>query len=90
MSQDSFIRTKSFEERIQEREKTFPDYDFRWALSVYDYVSENLSNLIVPGLMKPISILTLCMEGDKFRLGFDNLRFILSIHTRLEPKTDDV
>ena len=31
--------------------------------------------------MKPISILTLCMEGDKFRLGFDNLRFILSIHT---------
>ena len=39
---------KSFEERIQEREKTFPDYDFRWALSVYDYVSEKLSNLIVP------------------------------------------
>ena len=39
---------KSFQERLEERKRSFPDYDFDWALSVYDYVSENLLDLIVP------------------------------------------
>lgn len=43
-----FYPDESFEDRIQEQQELFPDYDFEWARSVYDYVSENLLDLIQP------------------------------------------
>ena len=39
---------KSFQTRMAEMQKDYPHYDFDWTLSVYDYVSENLLDLIVP------------------------------------------
>ena len=43
-----FYPDESFEDRIHEQQELFPDYDFEWAFSVYDYVSENLLDLIQP------------------------------------------
>ena len=43
-----FYSDESFEDRIHEQQELFPDYDFEWAFSVYDYVSENLLDLIQP------------------------------------------
>ena len=43
-----FYSDESFEDRIHEQQELFPDYDFEWARSVYDYVSENLLDLIQP------------------------------------------